>query len=196
VLRSRRCRRRGPGAGRQAAHGIQGRSGGLLAAHPAIGRAIRVPHQTTQQGHDLRLEDQPLSAAGQGPDRKEVGAVQWDLGLQGLGLLVAMSFGFGVIAQLVAGRAMTRWLWLVAAAGYLVGGLFTSEVWFGWATQEELQPNIDGLSFDEVLLFGLLSGIVTVFVTWYVTRRTRRPSSNGPSKRSGTHSRRPPAGAV
>jgi hypothetical protein len=122
--------------------------------------------------------------------------MQWDLGLRGLGLLVAMSFGFGVIAQLVAGRVTTRWLWLIAAAGYFVGGLFTSEVWFGWATQEELQPNIDGLSFDEVLLFGLLSGIVTVFVTWYVTRRTRRHSSNGPSKRSGTHSRRPPAGAV
>jgi hypothetical protein len=76
--------------------------------------------------------------------------MQWDLGLRGLGLLVAMSFGFGVIAQLVVGRATTRWLWLLAAAGYFVGGLFTSEVWFGWATQEELQPNIDGLSFDEV----------------------------------------------
>jgi hypothetical protein len=122
--------------------------------------------------------------------------MQWDLGLRGLGLLIAMSFGFGVIAQLVAGRATTRWLWLLAAAGYFVGGLFTSEVWFGWATQEELQPNIDGLSFDEVLLLGLVPGIVTVLVTWYVTRRTRRHPSNGPSKRSGTHSRRPPAGAL
>jgi hypothetical protein len=102
----------------------------------------------------------------------------------------------GVIAQVVAGRATTRWLWLIAAAGYFVVGLLTSEVWFGWATQEELQPNIDRLSFDEVLLFGLLSGIVTVFVTWYVTRRIRPHSSNGPSKRSGTHSRRPPAGAL
>src|SRR5512132_4157559 len=85
---------------------------------------------------------------------REVGAVQWDLGLQGLGLLISMSLGLGVITQLVAGRATTRWLWLIAAAGYFVGGLFVSEVLFGWATQEELQPNIDGLSFDEVLLLG------------------------------------------
>jgi hypothetical protein len=56
---------------------------------------------------------------------------------------------------------------------YFVGGLFTSEVWFGWATEEELQPNIDGLSFDEVLLFGLITGIVTVLATWYLTRRSR-----------------------
>jgi hypothetical protein len=127
---------------------------------------------------------------------REVGAMQWDLGLQGLGLLIAMSFGFGGIAQLAAGRATTRWLWLIAAAGYFVGGLFTSEVWFGWATQEELQPNIDGLSFDEVLLFGLVSGVMTVLVTRYVTRRTRRHPSNGPSKGSGTPSSRPPAGAL
>lgn len=122
--------------------------------------------------------------------------MQWDLGLQGLGLLIAMSFGFGVIAQLVAGRATTRWLWLLAAAAYFIGGLFTSEVWFGWATQEELQPNIDGLSFDEVLLFGLVSGIVTVLVAWLVTRRTRRHPSDGSSKRSGTQSSRPTTGAL
>jgi hypothetical protein len=112
--------------------------------------------------------------------------MQWDLGLQGLGLLVAMSLGFGVIAQLVLGRATTRWLWLVAAAGYFVGGLFVSEVWFGWATQEELQPNIDGLSFDEVLLLGLVSGILTVLVTRYVTRRTRRHSTDVTFHRPGT----------
>jgi hypothetical protein len=112
--------------------------------------------------------------------------MQWDLGLQGLGLLIAMSLGFGGIAQLVAGRATTRWLWLLAAAGYFVGGLFTSEVWFGWATQEELQPNIDGLSFDEVLLLGLLSGTITVLVTWFVTPRIRRHSTDTTLKRSGT----------
>lgn len=36
-----------------------------------------------------------------------------------------------------------------------------SEVWFGWATAEDLQPNIDGLSFDEVLL-GLVPGVLGV----------------------------------
>jgi hypothetical protein len=105
--------------------------------------------------------------------------VQWDLGLQGLGLLVGMSLVFGVFAQLVVGRFTTRWMWLIGAAVYFVGGLFTSEVLFGWATEAELQPNIDGLSFDEVLLFSLIPGILIVVATWYVTRRNRphRPMS-------------------
>ncbi|HSO53045.1 MAG TPA: hypothetical protein VL330_09905 [Actinomycetes bacterium] len=113
--------------------------------------------------------------------------MQWDLGLRGLGLLVAMSLGFGVIAQLMAGKTTTRWLWLIASAGYFVGGLFISEVWFGWATQEELQPNIDGLSFDEVLLL-VFPGIAAVLVTRYVTRRVRRRSTDAGLRRSGTHS--------
>ena len=100
--------------------------------------------------------------------------MEWDLGLQGMGLLMLMSLGFGVIAQLAMGRTTTRWLWAVAAAASFIGGLFISEVWFGWATQEELQPNIDGLSFDEVLLTGLVPGILSVIVTRYVTRRARR----------------------
>ena len=99
--------------------------------------------------------------------------MQWDIGLQGLGVLILMSLGFGVIAQLVAGRATTRWLWMIAGAAYFVGGLFISEVWFGWATEVDLQPNIDGLSFDEVLLIGLVPGILSVLITWYVTRRRR-----------------------
>jgi MFS family permease len=102
--------------------------------------------------------------------------MQWDIGLQGLGVLILMSLGFGVIAQMVAGRATTRWLWIIAGAAYFVGGLIISEVWFGWATENDLQPNIDGLSFDEVLLIGLVPGILSVLLTWYVTRRTRRHS--------------------
>ncbi|HEX6147647.1 MAG TPA: hypothetical protein VF083_12770 [Acidimicrobiia bacterium] len=100
--------------------------------------------------------------------------MQWDIGLQGLGVLILMSLGFGVIAQLVAGRTTTRWLWAIAGAAYFVGGLFISEVWFGWATEVDLQPNIDGLSFDEVLLIGLVPGILSVLATRYVTRRPRR----------------------
>jgi branched-subunit amino acid ABC-type transport system permease component len=46
-------------------------------------------------------------------------------------------------------------------------------MWFGWATAAELQPNIDGLSFDEVMLFATVSGIVVVLATWYLTRRSR-----------------------
>lgn len=100
--------------------------------------------------------------------------MEWDLGIQGVGVLVAMSLGFALIAQLVAGRVTTRWLWLIAAIAYFLGGLFISEVWFGWATEEDLQPNIDGLSFDEVLLIGLIPGIAAVLITWYVARKRRR----------------------
>ncbi len=95
--------------------------------------------------------------------------MEWDLGLQGVAVLLAMSLAFGVLAQLIAGRATTRWLWLIAAATFFVAGLLTSEVWFGWATEEDLQPNIDGLSFDEVLLFGLLAGVASVLITRYIT---------------------------
>ena len=102
--------------------------------------------------------------------------MQWDLGALGVMLLLAMSLAFGLLAQLVAGRAKTamRWLWLIAAGAFFVVGLVTSEVWFGWATEEDLQPNLDGLSFDEALLFGLLAGIASVVITRYVTRRRLR----------------------
>ena len=105
--------------------------------------------------------------------------MRWDLGLQGLGLLLAMSLGFGVIAQLVMGRVTTRWLWLIAAAGYFVGGLFISEVWFGWATEEDLQPNIDGLSFDEVLLIAFVPWLVAVLAARRLTRRQRHARHAG-----------------
>jgi hypothetical protein len=101
--------------------------------------------------------------------------MQWDLGLQGLAVLVLMSLGFGVIAQLAVGRLTTQWLWAIAGATYFVAGLFTSEIWFGWATGADLQPNIDGLSFDEVLLIGLVPGILAVLATWYATR-SRQPT--------------------
>jgi hypothetical protein len=96
----------------------------------------------------------------------------WDLGLAGVGLLLAMSLGFGLVAELAAGRGRTtRWLWLIASASFFLSGLLTSEVLFGWATEEDLQPNVDGLSFDEVLLFGLLAGVLSVVLTRLVTRR-------------------------
>ncbi|MFA9429463.1 hypothetical protein [Egicoccus sp. AB-alg2] len=109
--------------------------------------------------------------------------MQWDLGPQGVGLLVGMSLGFGLIAQFVAGRSITRWLWAIAAVTYFVAGILISEVWFGWATQDELQPNIDGLSFDEVLLLALLAGIAAVVVTRLVTRARRRHESSSPPDR-------------
>jgi hypothetical protein len=106
--------------------------------------------------------------------------VQFDLGLQGLGLLVVISLVFGVLAQLVAGRrAGTHWLWLIAATGWFIGGLFASEVVWGSATAEELQPIIDGLALDESLLGGLIVGVSVVIITLLVAGRSRlhRPMS-------------------
>lgn len=98
--------------------------------------------------------------------------MQFDMGMQGLGLLLVISLGFGLIAQLVL-RGGTRWLWLVAAAGWFVGGLFASEVVWGTATSDELQPIIDGLLLDESLLGGLVLGVPVALVTRYLAGRGR-----------------------
>ena len=94
-----------------------------------------------------------------------------DLGIRGIGLLLAMSVGFGVIVQLVMWRARIRVWWLIGTAAYFVSGAFVSEVWFGWATEEDLQPNVGGLSFDEVLLLTPLIAIPLVFAAWLLSRR-------------------------
>jgi hypothetical protein len=85
-----------------------------------------------------------------------------------------MSLAFGGAAQLLVGRVTTRWLWAIAAATYFAAGLFISEVWFGWATEADLQPNIDGLSFDEVLLMGLVPGLLVVGLALYLARAGRQ----------------------
>ena len=105
--------------------------------------------------------------------------MQVDLGLQGLGILVAVSLLFGVIAQVVFGRGTTRWMWLIGAVAWFVGGFIASEVVWGSATEQELQPVIDGLALDESLLGGLVVGVPIVLVTWFVARRNRqhRPAS-------------------
>ena len=106
--------------------------------------------------------------------------MEWDLGFRGIFLRLAMSLGFGLVAQLVMWRAMTHRLWLIATAVYFASGIFVSEVWFGWATEEELQPNIDGLSFDEVMLLGTPISIVFVLAGWIVGKRlsgARQPST-------------------
>ena len=90
--------------------------------------------------------------------------MQYDLGRQGLGLLVIFSLGFGVLAQLVT-RPATRWLWLLGAAGWFLGGLFASEVLFATATSGDIQPIIDGLALDKSLLGGLILGLIVVVTT-------------------------------
>jgi hypothetical protein len=98
--------------------------------------------------------------------------MQWDLGLQGLALLGAMSLGFGVLAGLlVGGSAAYRLLGVAITSVACFGvGLLVSEWMFGWATEEDLQPNIDGLSFDEVLL-AALPAIVVVLVLRHLSRK-------------------------
>jgi O-antigen/teichoic acid export membrane protein len=98
--------------------------------------------------------------------------MQWDLGAQGLALLAVMSLAFGAFTQLVFIGRGVWWVGIVAAAASFLVGLFVSEVLFGWATEVELQPNIDGLSFDEVLITYLIGGVI-VLVTRYVTRDRR-----------------------
>jgi hypothetical protein len=101
---------------------------------------------------------------------REVDPLQFDLGFQGFGLLIVIALIFGVVAQVVAGRrADTHWLWLIAATGWFIGGLFASEVVWGGATEQELQPIIDGLALDESLLGGLIGGLTAVIVTLLVT---------------------------
>jgi hypothetical protein len=95
--------------------------------------------------------------------------MDWDLGIAGGGLLVAMSVGFGSLAQLVFGRGATRWMWLVGTGAFFVLGLLISEVAFGWATEKDLQPNYDGLSFDETLL-AIFPSIAVVFSTRRIIR--------------------------
>jgi hypothetical protein len=99
--------------------------------------------------------------------------MQWDLGLQGMVLLGVMAIGFGAFAGLVVGRSASYRLWAMAitAIACFGVGLLTSEVLFGWATEEELQPNIDGLSRDEVLLSSTLTTAVVVVVMRYLARR-------------------------
>jgi hypothetical protein len=115
------------------------------------------------------------------PPHEEVPAMEWDLGPQGLAVLALMSLAFGAVAQVVLWSRATHWLWLISAVGYMIGGIFISEVLFGWATVEELQPNIDGLSFDEVLLIGFVPGILVAGISWYLTRRARTEQRHAPT---------------
>ena len=96
--------------------------------------------------------------------------MRWDLGVQGVAVLSMMSLGFGVVAWLVFGRLAARWVPVAAAGAFFGVGVLISEVWFGWATEAQLPPNIDGLSFDETLL-GVLAGVVVLVVVRVLLKR-------------------------
>lgn len=96
----------------------------------------------------------------------------YDLGMQGLALLIVPALLFGLVAQLIVWRSATHWMWLIGAVAWFVGGLFASEVLFGAETTEEnLQPLIDGLLWDEALIGGLVVGVIAVAASWFATRR-------------------------
>jgi formate hydrogenlyase subunit 3/multisubunit Na+/H+ antiporter MnhD subunit len=104
--------------------------------------------------------------------------MDWDLGSSGLLYLAAMSIAFGLLAQLLSWRAAPKWLWALVSGVYFGVGLLVSEFWFGWATEVDLQPNIDGLSRDEVLLIGLVPVAVAVVVTRWMARRHARQAAD------------------
>ena len=97
--------------------------------------------------------------------------MQFDLGSTGQVIVAFFAVGFGAVAQLIVGDRASRWLWVVAAAGWAVGALFASEVLFATATVDEIQPIIDGLAFDEALLGGLVGGLAATAATWALTRQ-------------------------
>lgn len=105
--------------------------------------------------------------------------MDWDLGMKGLLYLGAMSIGFGLLAQLLSGRVAPKWLWALVSAVYFGVGILVSEFWFGDATEEELQPNIDGLSRDEVLGVGLIPVAIAVVATHLWARRRRHDVIEG-----------------
>lgn len=99
--------------------------------------------------------------------------MNYNMGAYGLSVLIAMSAAFGVFAGLVTWRSASHWIGLIGAAAFFLGGLFVSEVMFASATEAELQPNIDGLSFDEALFGGLIAGAAATVVAWFLTRHAR-----------------------
>ncbi|HET7726540.1 MAG TPA: hypothetical protein VFK54_04365 [Candidatus Limnocylindrales bacterium] len=101
--------------------------------------------------------------------------MEWNVGLQGIGVVLGMALVFGAAVHVLLARASTAWIGLIAGVAFLVGGLLVSEGLFGWATVEELQPNIDGLSFDEALFGGLIVGALVTFATWWARRGGHRP---------------------
>src|SRR5512134_2065347 len=91
------------------------------------------------------------------------GVMEFDLGIQGLGILAGMAVVAGLIAQVLPGGG-TRWIGLIVGVAAFIGGLFVSEVMFAGATEEEIQPVIDGLAFDEAMLGTLVVGVVALIV--------------------------------
>lgn len=114
--------------------------------------------------------------------------MQWDLGLEGLAVLGAISLGFGAVAAILVGGGLAHRVWgtVITTVACFGVGLLISEWLFGWATEEELQPNIDGLSRDEVVLSSMVTTALVVLSMRYVARRRQRttpPGDDGTAER-------------
>jgi len=94
----------------------------------------------------------------------------FEIGNYGLQIVIGFGLAFGAAAQLAAGADAKRWLWGIGWLGWVAGALFASEVLFGKATVDEIQPIIDGLAYDEALLGGLVGGLIFFLAAWFVTR--------------------------
>ena len=99
--------------------------------------------------------------------------MNYDIGPAGIAVLVGISLGFGLIVQFV-GHAGSRWEWLVGSLAFLIGGLIASELVFAG---QDVQPIIDGLSFDESLAGGIVTGIPIAVVTRGLSRRPADPGA-------------------
>lgn len=93
--------------------------------------------------------------------------MEFDLGIQGLGILLALAVGVGLVAQFLP-RSGTPWAGVIAGVAAFIGGLFVSEVMFAGATEAEIQPVIDGLAFDEALFGTIGVGLVAMLVTRFL----------------------------
>lgn len=108
--------------------------------------------------------------------------MQWDLGFEGLAVLFVMALGFALVSATGAGPDLSHRIrtGIITAMACFLVGLLTSEVWFGWATEDDLQPNIDGLSFDEVLLSGLVTTAIAVAIARRIAHRPANRATPAP----------------
>lgn len=100
--------------------------------------------------------------------------MNFNLALEGFALLFMFSVIFGGLAHVLLARSSTPWMWPIGAVAFFVGGLIASEIVWGTATVDEVQPIIGGLAVDESMLGGLLLGVPVVLVSWYLGRQNRR----------------------
>jgi hypothetical protein len=99
--------------------------------------------------------------------------MQYDLGPQGLALLLALGLVMSGVVWLLD-RHGSPWTWVAAGVGAVTGALITSEaIWAG----AEVQPIIEGLSVDEALLGALIGGVVGGIAVRLVRAR-RRPAGS------------------